>query len=1102
MVTWSGSPKVTFRPGSRQRKLRSTSSRARRKEAVVFLAGATLLLLLLVGAASALADEAGSPAAPVRLSEYGPELLKDAGTAALKPATDGEAAEKLPHRDLGREEAQELLTSVFSEQLEAPAGIFDDLEVEKFYTDHVAVIPAGEEPSIPSGEADGQEPGLLDSLLPLRAEDAAGQKAVVDLDLKHAEGELQPANPLVDVGIPSELGEGISLPEVGVEINLPDAPAERSPSTVEEKSTAFFPNVATDSDLTVAPTPTGVETLTQLRSPDAPRGQTFELTLPSGAALKPSAGGGAEVVRGDEPLVMIPTPTALDAKGSPVGVSLEVSGNSLTVEAKPDADAAYPILVDPIYQAYQWASLNDPGFGDWRSSTGNPRFWATQMGIWGGQYGLNLKTEYAAVPPYSAASWDTFVPRYFSDYENSEVKERPTSYIKNLTFNQLYFWIEENQPYHVHPFFMVALSADKTGQFIAAGSHNSAEGQYLNPSGPYVLINPNENVEAKHGGIALASYESIAYPRHVYVAQASVELSDKEAPSFALVGGAGQWVNDKPSSPINYKATDPGLGISYLAEWQRLEGSSNFRRVISGSGGCVGTFSNACLRSWSSAAGNPALNYEPQLMPQGETWISLEACDPIGHCSPENGATEIKIKVDHTAPGLTLSGTMTEQASLGTQKAQYTVKAAATDGTEAQPRSGVAKIEIKIDGKPISLDSSWSPGCATKNCGLTKEWTLNADQYSAGQHKVEVIATDGVGLSTTKSVTIETHPDLTAPAVALSGSMTEQASLGTTRPSYLLKVNASDPGGAEERKSGVASTSVKVDGISVDAYSPGCSAGGCSITREWTLNSNSYAVGTHAVQITATDAAGKSTSKSLTINIARDETAPQLSAPNAFYTAPEGWLEQQSYDYNATASDPDGYGITSLLLRIDGAVIKSVTQSCPQGGCAISFGAITINMASYGGGEHPAELIATDGAGNVKKKSWAIRVDPKGTISTGEAEDTLEAMEDTTELNVVGPAKAEEVEGTAPGLMFEVGESELIVAGSLAPTTLDPGSEGTLTVEIPTEADLSTCEGTRAGAEEDLSEAQEQQILEATKGCEPSASPESALVPVEVRRPI
>jgi len=67
------------------------------------------------------------------------------------------------------------------------------------------------------------------------------------------------------------------------------------------------------------------------------------------------------VVEGSRTLVTIPAPSALDAAGNPVPIQLEVSGDSLTVEATPDSSAAFPILVDPIFETYTWGGNTTAG---------------------------------------------------------------------------------------------------------------------------------------------------------------------------------------------------------------------------------------------------------------------------------------------------------------------------------------------------------------------------------------------------------------------------------------------------------------------------------------------------------------------------------------------------------------------------------------------------------------------------------------------------------------------------------------------------------------------------------------------------------------------
>ena len=385
-----------------------------------------------VGMAFASQDESESVGPPV---ENAPNAL-----AAEK--TDPEAAEELPHEDLGREEALELASAVFNPELQSPAGIFDELEVEKFYADNVAVIEAGDQPELGGESGGAEEPTLLESTTPLATEDAEGHRETVDLSLEHSEGELRPVNPLVDVGIPGQLEDGITLPDTGVEISLADAPADRAP-TIAEQSTAFYPNVAADTDLTIAPTPDGVETLTQLRSPDAPRSQTFELTLPNGAKLQESEAGGAEVLQGEKAVVVIPPPTAIDAEGKPVPVSLHVSGNSLTLTSSPSEDASYPILVDPLYeQPYVWMwNHTHAGMYDWTrtlNAQAKPTPWAFTLAEEGyitgvGMFpGLTVQTDTSTVALNSQASWNYYVPRYETDYQQKEV--RPTSFIKTFRF--------------------------------------------------------------------------------------------------------------------------------------------------------------------------------------------------------------------------------------------------------------------------------------------------------------------------------------------------------------------------------------------------------------------------------------------------------------------------------------------------------------------------------------------------------------------------------------------------------------------------------------------------------------------------------------------
>jgi hypothetical protein len=736
----------------------------------------TLASLALTGVAGATADGGvGEPGAPSDFAFPLAPAQQKGNEAESLAETNPSAASGLQLDGIGREEATDLFAAVFPQALELPAGVFGDLEVVKYNSDYAAVVAPSASP------AGGDHRGLLVSALPLRTEDDSGSKTPVDLELESSSGTLQSSNPLTDVEIPSHLEEGIELPESGVNVALAGAVLNRSPSSIED-SAAFYPNVAVDSDFVVSPTPTGFETFTQLRSADAPTSQRFDLTVPAGANVEATVYGGARVTKGEEVLVAVQPPAAYDANGDPVPVSLSVSEGSIEVHSSPGADVAYPIIVDPVFESWNWyggvtaSGLEPPS---WYPAVTGPAFKSIWMGAWG-QFGLNMYTYAGATPAGGQANWNYYVPRYFADVNDPAINIAPTSYVKNMMLSQVYFWIEEAPTAHANPTIVAGLWDGGFG-WISFGAHNSLEGQYANVSlGPYT--NPNENENVKNAGIGLLTGETQSYPRHLLVGAASVEVSDKEKPAIATLVASSGWFNNQASTPITYSVMDIGLGVYELQLKQPLAagGTKELKTPV----GCVGTSANACPRTVTSAT--KALVAEPSTMPTGENMAVVTATDPLGQKSVSQ---EVRIKVDHVAPSITLSGTATEQSTLGPKRPTYTIKAKVTDGTEAAPQSGVAKAELFIDGTKVP-SATKEPKCATKNCSAEVEFTIEASKYSAGTHTVKVTAEDAVGIPATKEWPVTLTPS--TPTLGLAGTATEQGTLGLTRPRYKLRYTASD----------------------------------------------------------------------------------------------------------------------------------------------------------------------------------------------------------------------------------------------------------------------------------------------------------------------
>ena len=832
----------------RQRFHRRAFSISRRPNGVLVLALA--LLVAVVASASALAatdpSEESSALLPSQ-SEVAAAIESGGSENAISTLAEPAAAEGVDLEGLGRGEALEILNGVFGAPVEAAAGIYDELQGATVLSSNVAVLPdpdtGEEEPDGADGSGEGKSvdgatgrdeaaevmpeaesrrvegppqaspaesanADLVDSTIPLQV----GAGETIDLSLERQEGHLEPAAPLVETSIPGELGEEIEFPDLGIGIDVTGAAPERAAS-ISDGSVAFYPNVAEDTDLAISPTPSGVETMSQLRSVDSPKVSTYHLSLPAEANLIETDGGGAEVRAGEEVLLTVPAPVAIDAAGNPVPVNLEVSGDDLAVRVEPAAGAPLPILVDPLFQTYEWAA-KDTARGICSSSTpyepggtcSNREEWGYDLSSHYGQspahlqirtfyedFGIVIEAHEAQTAGDHATVLYT-VPRYFKE------TPPPTSFIKSLKLSDV-TW--QAQGLSASPSLFMGIWDSTIPGWVNYYTQSGLVGHGLNNT--EFVYNFEDKFqhgtefdrEAKAAEVSISATETTASSNaRIKVGAATVELGDEGAPKPPQPVPQTQWVN-LTAPPIAFTAADYGLGVyAVTASTEEVNGEGKPLHTWIASAGCIGVGDAACPQSWDSSKWNSAipnaqaLTYDPSLLPSGSNYLKLVAEDPVGNKS-STGLEEVR--VDHIAPTLAFTGSMTEQELLGTRRATYTLKATGSDGNAEHPQSGIAKAEVKLDGKAVTMEGKqaeeWSPKCASQNCPLSAEWTLATAGLAEGKHTVEVIATDAVGISTTKTLTIETHA-ATPPTLSLSGSMTEQAMLGTTRPRYILKAKS------------------------------------------------------------------------------------------------------------------------------------------------------------------------------------------------------------------------------------------------------------------------------------------------------------------------
>ena len=912
--------------------------------------------VLVLGASAAVGDEeaqlsAGSPMpTPAQTKEF---LESGEGEPVqMKSETDLHAAQTMPHQELNSGEALELVEAVFESELGAASGIVGELEPEQFLSNYAAVVPASSLPEAPGAQADGpsvepsEGPVLVESTQPLRAENSSGQEEAVDLELEPSEGELQPSNPLAEVGIPRELGEEISLPGPGVSVAVGGSPP--AIAATDKGEFAFYPETAEDTDLIVSPTPQGVELMTDVRSAEAPTQTIYQLSIPVGAELRAAKDGGAEVVEGGRATVIIPPPNAIDAAGDPVKTDLQVSGNDLVVSITPGLSTAYPILVDPQFNEFWHWNQNHDSLNSWIPSTTNgsamnplPYARWPYPAIYPG---LDLTSGYggnATVP--TQTNWGYWVPRYESDI--AKYGSPPTTWVGYMKTENLAFLEYGNAA--AYPAQVVGLINPSIGWASGTTVHYGSEGEFNNASwfnqywnGGEVGGTNNGDHNVKGADMNLITYENEnpAKLRDTYIGNAWIQIWDEDAPRIISLTPPTGWTTGA-SATIGYGFEDTGLGVRSATVRQPGE------TTVQPGGGvdfaCTGATASPCPRKpISTESGVPQMHFIPKAMPTGIDTLEVVIGDPFwssGHTATSN----VSVKVDNTPPELALSGLLTEQDTVGTTKAEYPLAVSAVDGAADEPQSGVAKVEVKVDGKKITMpnESAWNPSCATQSCGVSRSWTLKSSEYALGSHEVEVIATDAVGLKSATSWEIEL------------GQEPLQTSFTSPHPTF-------ETTGLSTIAFKATREAKPVEGATFRCSLDGATASLCSSPYKLPEH---FDDGWHTFAVAAVDKGGIADPTPATW---RFETAPYPAAPqNEKLVFPEAGKKTASYytleaEWGASPEGKAGAGVTGVTFQMElpsWGVFKSVPAECTIDGQGrqVSW---PLNVRNLPGRSRPAYL--------------------------------------------------------------------------------------------------------------------------------------------------
>lgn len=843
--------------------------------------------------------------------------------------------------------AERLLASRFAEVLEAldsdPSRSLTDSTLDRVLAPTAATV------------SEGGNTAVMDSTLPVRTEDASGQLSKVDLTLRHVPAGFVPQNPLVPLSIPARADKGVELGPTGLSISQAGAAASSAGRRFEGDN-VFYPEVARDTDLMVSPISAGVELFDQLRSSESPEAFTFELELPQGAVLA-AVGGGAEVLdpAGDQ-IARIAPPQAVDAQGTEVPSTLEVRGSSLVIRIPHrGSEYAYPILLDPEI-AENWLNpswfsgagldaLTD-GTWQWTSATGGVLSGTTPIL---GEFGGSNRGLFASIPSGKLGAdldghWAYGVPK-------------PNAFISRASLS---------------PFLRDNHGCEPTG----AKFQNPHDYDGLWDGNQFVRLHKNDANGAGFSNLpGLTSAKSLIIGlnsgpsplnmpcwRDLYVGGAQIWLEDSDQPVLSTTPSA-QWMDDVPLR-VAASATDGGLGVKrFETEAIDVAGDPTWETVNP----CTGLHAAPCPETWD--LGEPSelvLNFQPAAMPEGIDRLRVTAFDVIEE--PSTTSNTITVRIDHAAPELTVSGTLTEQAKLGTMRSSYTIRAAATDGVPAsddpsQARAGVKSLEFFEDGVEVEPGRA-QPGCSgTQSCSAAREYEIPTLSRAVGNHVVTVVAEDAIGHKATREIPFAIERDNRPPRLDVA-NLPDHGIFGSHPPEIAASATDDDRG--------VSSLALQIDGKTVEEAHQPCPKGGCALQHSFAPDLSHLASGQHTFTVRAEDAQGNVDALSRTELV--DNSAPQVALSGSLAASADAPLKAKAATLTVASRDPrPGSGIASVEVELDEEEVPGYPVPC-KGECA-SFKVNYRYMArSAGPGEHTVAVEAADRAGNRTARTVAVNV--------------------------------------------------------------------------------------------------------------------------------
>ena len=402
---------------------------------------------------------------------------------------------------------------------------------------------------------------------------------------------------------------------------------------------------------------------------------------------------------------------------------------------------------------------------------------------------------------------------------------------------------------------------------------------------------------------------------------------DSTPPTVAITSPTSATTLTVTTSPLTIGGTaSDNVGVTQVS-WSNSAG---------GSGTASGT------TSWSAAS----IALQP-----GSNVLTVTARDAAGNTS--TGTLTVTYNApDTTAPVVTITSP-TSNATLSVAAATLNLGGSASDAV------GVTQVTWS--------NSTGGSGTATG----TTSWTVNGITLQLGSNVITVTARDAAGNTSTDTITVTYAPDTTPPVVTITAP-TSNTTLSTTAATLALGGTASDAVGVTQ----VTWTN--------DRGGSGTATG----TTSWSVASITLQSGANLLTVTARDAAGNTSTDSLTVTYTPDTTKPTvaITSPTSSSTLA---VRTSTTALGGTASDNVG--------------VTQVTWSNSRGGSGTATGTTSWSVASITlqTGANVITVTARDAAGNTNTTTITVTRDataPSVTITSPTSNSTLTTTASTINL--------------------------------------------------------------------------------------------------------